>query len=485
MPANEIVAYNNKFDYIIFEDQEKKYCCTKESFEQIKSFNYFKEIKVLSEIKGEKFTNTFIEHPIEEMLSLEKHKYKKMLHADFVEIDKGTGFVHIAPAHGEDDFLLCRKNDIEIEDLLDMEGYYKKHVPLVSSKHIKEAELLVIETLTLQDKLIDKSEFMHSYPHSWRSKAPLIYRLTKQWFVDIKPVKEKALKAANSESIKWLPLESKNRFISMLSLREDWCISRQRIWGVPLSIFYNKETNEVLNDAEFLKKTREKLTEIGLKNWWNLQISQIDSKYNDNEWIRVDDIVDIWFESGATHHFVLKKHNIFPANVYLEGSDQHRGWFQSSLLISSVMNDISPWKTLITHGFCLDANKQKMSKSIGNVVNPLEFDPDELRVLFGSLNLHNDISLNKTSVDHAKEIMFRIKNTIKFLIGTYKVEVDKKYEFKYEELKIADKWILNKLFLLDQEYLNIKNNYNVNGFLLKMYEFCAQDLSSFYFDIKL
>jgi len=293
---------------------------------------FFQNYQIIKKIKGSELKNTTVFHPLKEFFKEER----KLVHSSHVDNEKGTGFVHIAPAHGEDDFAVGLKNNLDIVDLFDEDGHFKSSVPLVFGKNFKEAEKTILEALKNSENLLKIEEIIHSYPHSWRSKAPLIYRLTKQWFVDMKTVKEKMLKASLDESLKWVPKEGKNRFISMLQLREDWCISRQRIWGVPIAIFYNKHTNEVVSDSEFLKKSRKKIEEVGVKNWNQIKISQIDSKYDDNDYIQVIDILDIWFESGATQHFVLKKKNLFPADVYLEGSDQHRGWFQSSMLISAV-----------------------------------------------------------------------------------------------------------------------------------------------------
>ncbi|WP_342262215.1 isoleucine--tRNA ligase [Alphaproteobacteria bacterium endosymbiont of Tiliacea citrago] len=479
LPANEAVAYNKNFQYIIFLVNDKKYCCEVRLFEEIK--NLFSEVNVWKSVEGSVFEGAIVEHCIEEFNT--ENKVRRMIHGDHVDHEKGTGFVHTAPAHGEEDFDLGVKEHLNIEDLLDENGAFKSTVPLVAGVHVKQADKLMVDLLQERSLCLAHEEFKHSYPHSWRSKAPLIYRLTKQWFLNMAPLREKALEVANDPKLNWFPEEGKNRFISMLSNRDDWCISRQRIWGIPLSIFYNKENDFVLRDAEFLLKTRKHLEKIGVKNWSSVKISDIDDSYNDEEWQRVDDIVDIWFESGSTQSFVLKKKNLYPADVYLEGSDQHRGWFQSSLLVAANLNGSAPWKNLVTHGFCLDGSKQKMSKSLGNVISPLSWDIDTLRVFFSSLNLAGDISISENSIKHAQEMVFRFKNTIKFLLGNLSISKEIK-SVPYEELPALEKWILHKVYKLDQSFTEITKSFYLNNFINNLYEFCSQDLSSFYFDVR-
>lgn len=482
LPANETLAYNEHFTYVIFKKDDEIFCIQENLLEDLKkifessSSNSSQSFEVIRTIKADQLHNTVVSHPLKEFA-----KEKLLIHSDHVTKEKGTGFVHIAPAHGEDDFEIGRKYNLEIVDLLDENGNFKQEVPLVGSNSIKEAEKIVIKALEEQKALIHLEQFTHSYPHSWRSKAPLIFRLTEQWFLNMKPIKETALKALEDD-LHWVPAEGENRFRAMLQTREDWCISRQRVWGIPLSIFYEKETGKVITDSEFLKATRNLLALRGVKNWWNIKISDIDSKYSDEDYARCDDIVDIWFESGSTQYFILQKKGLFPSDVYLEGSDQHRGWFQSSLLISAFQTGKAPWKNLITHGFCLDKERQKMSKSLGNVVDPASWNEDHLRVFFASMNLCFDISITEESILHSQEILFRFRNTIKFLIGI--LNTPNTCEIEYDQLPDLEKWVLHRLSELDQEYGKVLKTFEVSPFLNELYEFCAQDLSAFYFDIR-
>lgn len=478
LPANEAICYNVNFDYIVFLGDDKKYCVEKELFAQIRLF--FTCIEIIENIKGKDLENTFVNHCIEEF---NRNNIRPLLNGNHVDNEKGTGFVHTAPSHGEEDFEICLENNIKIVDYLDSNGCFLDNLPLVGNMHVKDADNFIINLLKERNLLIFAKEYEHSYPHSWRSKAPLIYRLTKQWFLNMKILKKNALELAEEEELGWIPLESKNRFIAMCSTRDDWCISRQRIWGVPLGIFYNEKKGEILTDPTFLKKTRMHLKKIGVKNWRECLIEDIDPSYSSNEWARVDDIVDIWFESGATHDFVLKTNNLFPADVYLEGSDQHRGWFQSSFLISATKNECSPWKNLITHGFCLDAEKKKMSKSLGNVIDPLAWDIDTLRIFFSSLQLSADISLSDNIINQSKEIVFRFKNTIKFLLGNLAISKEVESLDLYNLGKL-EKWVLHKIYLLDLAYEEMLNTFCMYNFIDKLYKFCSQDLSAFYFDIK-
>lgn len=493
IPANEAIAYNANFEYIIFEAAGKKYCILENLFKNVAQ--EFPEYKVLAKISGTQFANTKIDHALKEFQYAQTGKYRRMLHADFVEDQKGTGFVHIAPSNGEDDYNLGKANNLNIEDYLDSAGCYKDNIPLVGKFSVKDADKIIIEAAQNQGVAIKIEQIVHSYPHSWRSKAPLIYRLTSQWFLKIDPIKKKALEALkNMDEDSWVPKEGRNRLVSMVEAREDWCVSRQRIWGVPMAIFFNEESGQILDDPAFLEKTRNKLAEIGVKNWWNLNIADIDKKYENGNWKRLDDIIEIWFESGSTQYFVLQKKNLFPCDVYLEGSDQHRGWFQSSLLISAFLTGKAPWKHLLTHGFCLDGTKQKMSKSLGNVINPADWSADHLRLFFATSNLCHDISMNENSIKNSQEMLFRFRNTMKFILGMLAVEsqhkkVSKIDENEYEQLPyekwpILEKWLLHKITLLDKEYDEILQTFQIQHFAMNLYEFCAQDLSAFYFDVR-
>lgn len=475
LPANQSVAYNRSFDYVVFEVNSTKYCCSKVLFEQVK--NKFTDPKIISEFKGEELNGTVVDHPISEFFFP-----RCLIHSNHVDNQKGTGFVHIAPAHGEDDFILGKEHNLKIEDILDNNGLFKVEIPCVGGKTIKEADSLMVELLKERSKLIYSEVFKHSYPHSWRSKAPLIYRLTPQWFLSMEPLKKKALAALN-ENLKWVPPEGKNRFVSMLESREDWCISRQRMWGVPLGIFFNKETYEVIKDPAFLRKTLAYLKENGVKNWWNLKSDDIDTKYSSQIWQRADDIMDVWFESGATQYFVLQKNDLFPADVYLEGSDQHRAWFQSSLLLSAFQKGVAPWKNLLTHGFVLDADKQKMSKSLGNVIDPVSWGADELRVFFSSVNICEDISLTKELKKRSQEIFLRFRNTWRFMIGILNTPHGT-FDPEKEEFPLLEKWILHRLTEIDEAYDKMLQTFEIWPYMGLLYEFCAQDLSAFYFDIR-
>ncbi len=482
LPANETIAYNAGFEYAIFEHNGKKYCMLENLFPNIE--DKFAGAKITHKISGDKFSNTYVGHVLKEFNTT--YKKRKLLHADFVEDQKGSGFVHIAPAHGEDDFALCKQHSLPIEDLLDGNGCFKTNIPLVAGISVKEAENIVLAALEEQNACIKIEKIVHSYPHSWRSKAPLIFRLTHQWFLKMGPIKEKALKALDTTET-WVPKEGRNRLLSMLEAREDWCVSRQRIWGVPIGIFFNESNGAILNDPAFLAKSREKLAQIGIKNWWNLQVDDIDIQYSPSEWKRLDDIIEIWFESGATQYFVLQKMGMFPADIYLEGSDQHRGWFQSSLLISAFLTSRAPWKHIVTHGFCLDGLKQKMSKSLGNVINPSEWSADQLRLFFSTANMCHDVSMNENSIKNSQEMLFRFRNTMKFILGMLAIEeepLEELTEQNYAALPVLEKWLLHRLYEIDCEYEDMLKTFQLGSFANALYEFCSQDLSAFYFDVR-
>ena len=382
-----------------------------------------------------------------------------MLDAGFVNLDQGTGIVHCAPSHGPDDFNLCLKNNIPSLYTVDNSGLYTKEIPYFANTHIFKADPIVIEKLKEHKQLLKNDKLNHSYPHSWRSKAPLIYRATPQWFISMQQndLRKKAIKSIN-ETI-FYPKKGKDRLLSMIEGRPDWCVSRQRVWGVPLPIFINKKTKEPLRDEKVIERIASIYEKEGSDCWFTDGKEKFLGKdYDPNDYEKLSDIVEVWFDSGSTHSFVLEKRKDlkWPADMYLEGSDQHRGWFHSSLLESCGTRGRAPFQSILSHGFVVDGKGLKMSKSAGNVISPEDilknYGADILRAWVASSDYSEDIRIDKIILEQHAESYRKIRNTFRFILGNIKdnfqqENLDKVELDDFEEL---EKYILHKLFELNE-----------------------------------
>ena len=416
-----------------------------------------------------------------------------MFDGQFVNLDQGTGIVHCAPSHGVDDFNLCLKNNIQSSYTVDNAGLYTKEIPHFTGTHIFKADSVVIEKLKEQNKLIKNNKLTHSYPHSWRSKAPLIYRATPQWFISMKKndLRNKAVKAINETT--FYPNKGKDRLLSMVEGRPDWCVSRQRVWGVPLPIFINKKTKEPIRDQKVIDRIASIYEKQGSDCWFtdNPKIF-LGEDYNPNEYEKLNDIVEVWFDSGSTHSFVLEKRKDlkWPADMYLEGSDQHRGWFHSSLLESCGTRGKAPFESILSHGFVVDGKGMKMSKSLGNVISPEDilknYGADILRVWVASSDYAEDLRIDKNILIQHAESYRKIRNTFIFMLGNLKDNFTKQNfeKIKINELDELEQYILHKIFVIGISVQENLKNYNFHKLYKELLNFCTLDLSSFYFDIR-
>ena len=496
IPANKALAFNNKIEYSLLEIssldyfKEKKIVVAKELVEATVKSCEIKDYKVLKTFPGSELKGTVCQHPL---LKINFDHDIPMLDADFVDLEQGTGIVHCAPSHGPDDFNLCLKNKIPSSYTVDNAGLYTNEVPYFTKTHIFKADPLVIEKLKDQNKLLKSDKLHHSYPHSWRSKAPLIYRATPQWFISMEKnsLREKAIKAINETA--FYPEKGKDRLLSMIEGRPDWCVSRQRVWGVPLPIFINKKTNEPLKDEKVIERIAEIYEKEGSDCWFTDDAEKfLGKEYNPNEFEKLNDIVEVWFDSGSTHSFVLEKRKDlkWPADMYLEGSDQHRGWFHSSLLESCGTRGRAPFKSILSHGFVVDGKGLKMSKSTGNVISPEDilknYGADILRAWVASSDYAEDLRIDKTILDQHAESYRKIRNTFRFILGNIKDSFEeqdlKKIDINnFEEL---EQYILHKISILDKSVKENLKNYNFHKLYRELLNFCTLDLSSFYFDIR-
>ena len=493
IPGNRAIAFGEAINYCIFEVLEsadlaiknKKYLVAEALLEDVCDKCKINKKKVLRNLRGQDLISTICYHPL---LELGYNYEVPLINANFVEENEGTGFVHIAPCYGEDDYNLAIENNILIKDIVEDNGCYKETTPIFSGVHVFKAHTLVLEKLREVGCLVGVREYIHSYPHSWRSKKPIIFRTTPQWFISMKKnnLKEKALQSI--EETKWIPQASKNRIQSMVEGRPDWCISRQRAWGVPLTIFVNKKTGEPLKDHKVMKRIIDDVKKRGSDVW----LSEDPYKYlgeekNRNDFYAINDILDVWFDSGSSHAFVLEKNNLkWPADLYLEGTDQHRGFFQSSLLVSCGTRGRAPYKSVITHGFVLDGKGRKMSKSMGNVINPediiKEAGADILRLWVATTDYSEDMKIGNEVLTNLNDNYRRIRNTFRFILGNIGMQRIEEVELT-SNLDEVDKYILARLYQLESIRKNALKEYSFHTFYKALFEFCSVDLSSFYFDI--
>jgi len=496
IPANKALAYNKNLDYSVVEinsgagDLKKKIVIATQLLDQVSKECEIATYKLIEKIKGKDFEKTICSHPFENL----GYQYDvPMLEANFVTLEQGTGIVHCAPSHGPDDFNLCLKHGIKSLDTIDDSGRYTKHVKKFEGIHIFKADQIVIENLKECKKLLANGKLTHSYPHSWRSKAPLVHRATSQWFISMETngLRKKALKAIDDTA--FYPERGRDRIRSMIETRPDWCVSRQRIWGVPLPLFVSKKTNEPLKDLSVIENIANIFEKEGADCWFTDDPQRfLGKKYKTEDYIKSNDIVEVWFDSGATHSYVLEKRKdlTWPASMYLEGSDQHRGWFHSSLLESCGTRGKAPFKSILTHGFVVDGKGLKMSKSTGNIIAPEDilkkYGADILRTWVAASDYAEDLRLDYSILEQHAESYRKIRNTFRFLLGNLK---DKKIDFNLNSKEIQkwpelERYILHQIFELNKNYEKYFKEYNFHKLYKELLNFCSLDLSAFYFDIR-
>ena len=438
-------------------------------------------------LKGAELEGTVCAHP------LRGRGYEQdtpVLLADFVTTEAGTGFVHIAPGHGEDDFHLGRAHNLDIPETVGDDGTFNAWVPLFAGHHVYKAADPVCAALMEAGTLVARGKITHSYPHSWRSKAPLIFRATPQWFIRMdgpERIREKALRAI--DATQFVPDQGRNRIGSMVAARPDWCISRQRAWGVPITVFVEKRTGEPLRDPAIVARIVEAFTTEGADSWYSSPPSRFLGNDRDpNDYEQVMDIVDVWFESGSTHAFVLEGRNLpWPADLYLEGSDQHRGWFHSSLLESVGTRGVAPFKAILTHGFVNDEHGRKMSKSLGNTTAPedvaKQYGVDILRLWVMMSDTTEDLRIGPEILKQQAELYRRLRNTLRWVLGSLDGFTDAE-RVPEDQMPELERWVLHRMTEIDARIRKGVETYDWTGVYPELHNFCATDLSAFYFDIR-
>jgi isoleucyl-tRNA synthetase len=504
LPGNRAIAYGADFDYVV-----ATVAAAKEGSLARPGERLVVAAKLLSRLeaaagftaapdpvafKGAALAGSVARHP----LAGQGYDFPvPLLAGDFVSDEDGSGFVHIAPGHGEDDFLLGVKYGVEVPQTVGPDGVYYPHVPLFAGKTVYwptgkmgNANKAVIAAVAEAGGLLAEGRLVHSYPHSWRSKAPLIFRNTPQWFISMETngLRDKALAAI--DETRWIPSQGKNRIQSMIESRPDWCISRQRAWGVPIAVFVDKRTGAPLRDQSVVDRIAEAVEHEGADIWFTAdpQIF-LGSAYKAADYEKVTDIVDVWFDSGSTHSFVLEQRPDlkWPASLYLEGSDQHRGWFHSSLLESCGTRGRAPYDAVLTHGFVLDEQGRAMSKSLGNGVSPQDVvsqsGADVLRLWVVASDYSADLRIGKEILKYQGDMYRRLRNTLRYLLGAL-AGFQAEEILPESEMPELERWVLHRLAELDRVVRQSVEAYDFHAMFTALHNFCAVDLSAFYFDVR-
>lgn len=488
IPANMAISANADFDYVWVKAGEEIYLLAKELVAGVQEAVKGENWEILAEQKGSTLEGMEFSHPFADRVA-------PILLGDHVTLEAGTGLVHTAPAHGQEDFEISMKYGIEILSLVDHTGHFTKEAGPFAGMSVGDADIAVIKLLAGEGMLLGKGSLRHQYPHCWRCKNPIIYRATEQWFASIDGFRQAALDSINND-VQWIPSWGRTRIYNMVADRQDWCISRQRVWGVPIPIFYCNHCGEYVVNDETISTVSAKFTEEGSDAWWRYPAEELLPKdfkcphCSAQEGFRKEtDTMDVWFDSGSSHAAVLRTRPElkWPADLYLEGSDQHRGWFQSSLLTSVATTGRAPYEAVLTHGFIVDGEGRKMSKSIGNVIFPQEviekYGADILRLWVSSTDYKADIRISQEILKQLSENYRKIRNTFRYLIGNlydYKPETDK---VAYEDLLEIDRWLLLRLEQVSDKVTRSFDEYDFHQMFHSVHNFCSVDLSAIYLDI--
>lgn len=510
IPGNLAVAVNGDLEYAVVEmasppapllvgEGSRFVIVAKDLVEQLAT-TWETELTIKTTVSGKILEGITYHHPLFDRDS------NVVIGGDYITTESGTGLVHTAPGHGQEDYITGQKYGLPILSPVDDSGKFTEEagqfaglqVVAKGNEKVSAANQAIIDALQEAGSLLKHEAYEHKYPYDWRTKKPTIFRATEQWFASVEGFRDAALEAI--KSVTWIPAAGENRITPMVGDRSDWCISRQRSWGVPIPVFYDEETNEALLTEETIKHVQSIIAEKGSDAWWELSVEELlPEKYRNNgkTYRKGTDTMDVWFDSGSSWASVAKARGLkYPVDMYLEGSDQHRGWFQSSLLTSVAVNNTAPYKTVLTHGYVVDTNGRKMSKSLGNGVDPKviieggknkkqepPYGADVLRLWVSSVDYSSDVRIGNSIVKQLGDIYRKIRNTARFLLGNLHDFDPKKDAIAYADLSELDKYMLHRITEVFAEITDAYESYQFYRFFQTVQNFCVVDLSNFYLDI--
>ena len=482
LPANQAVALHPELEYQLIETGNHRIVLATDLTDLVLKRYELEKFTILGVAKGNSFENMVLQHPF----------YKRqvpVILSGHVTTDAGTGAVHIAPGHGQDDFVIGNKYGLKVYNPVGASGVFLPDTQFFEGEHINKVNPKIITLLQENGVLMKSGSLDHSYPHCWRHKTPIIFRATPQWFIGMQQnnLREKA--HVEIAKTNWIPAWGQARIEKMIESRPDWCISRQRIWGVPITLFLHKESEELHpRSVELFEDIAKRVEQTGVDAWFDLKPQELLGDDAD-QYKKVVDTLDVWFDSGVTHGAVLDRRNYLsaPADLYVEGSDQHRGWFQSSLLSSICINKTAPYKQVLTHGFTVDGNGRKMSKSLGNVINPQEIynslGADVLRLWVSSTDYLNEMTVSQEILKQMSDSYRRMRNTMRFLLSNLNGFDPAQDLLPADEMLALDRWVVDTASQLQDKILADYAIYNFHSIYQSVHNFCSSELGGFYLDV--
>lgn len=487
IPANMAVSLHPELDYVWVSytgsDGEATVVLLAEALHEATMARYgVEDFSVLGRCKGAALENLLLQHPL-------YSRQVPVILGEHVTTDAGTGAVHTAPAHGQDDFVVGKAYGLEVYNPVAANGTYLPDTELFAGQHVFKANDTVIAALSERGRLLLHKPLEHSYPHCWRHKSPIIFRATPQWFVSMNQngLLDTAMKEV--DAVNWMPGWGRARIESMMQERPDWCVSRQRTWGAPIALLVHKDTAELHpNTPALIEEIAKRVEQAGIQAWFDLEPSELLGD-DASDYVKVSDTLDVWFDSGVTHYAVLaQRDNLhIPADLYLEGSDQHRGWFQSSMLTSVATNGCAPYKSVLTHGFAVDAQGRKMSKSVGNVVAPQKvmntLGADILRLWVAATDYRNEMTVSDEIFKRTADSYRRIRNTARFLLANMAGFEPQEHAVAPSDMLAMDRWIMHRAAELQDEIVVAYEAYQFHLIYQKLHNFCVLELGGFYLDI--
>ncbi len=486
LPANHAVAVHPELEYAVIQctigQQPERIVVAEALLKDVMLRYHVDNYKVVAYCKGDALESVRLQHPFYQ-------REVPIILGDHVTVEVGTGAVHIAPGHGQDDYIVGQKYGLPVDNPVADDGTFKSGTEFFAGEHVFNVDSHVLEALSDKGALLHEEAIEHSYPHCWRHKTPIIFRATAQWFISIDKnnLREKAL--AEIKQVTWIPSWGQARIEGMVAERPDWCISRQRNWGVPIALFIHKESGELHPRTPDLIDTVAGLVEKhGIDAWFALNPKDLIGEEAD-DYRKISDTLDVWFDSGVTHACVLDRRMDlkFPADLYLEGSDQHRGWFQSSLLASVAMNEVAPYRAVLTHGFTVDAEGHKMSKSRGNVVAPQKImnslGADVLRLWVAATDYRGEMSVSDEILKRTADVYRRLRNTARYLLANLNGFDPDQHQVPFAQMLGLDRWAVDRTYGLQQGVIDAYGDYRFLEVYQKVHNFCAVEMGGFYLDI--